>query len=125
VHQGALARESLPAAGSGYATDTQRTELRMLFRRYGCHHCGTRFGGVIADHQPPNKTVYGATRAAAAHPRASALSVADCRAQAAQRRRWRLLSRRRLRRTSRLWCGAQARGAARAAALRHALRLPV
>ena len=33
----------------------------MLFRRYGCHHCGTRFGSVIADHQPPNKTVYGST----------------------------------------------------------------
>jgi hypothetical protein len=32
----------------------------MLFRRYGCHHCGKRFGQVIADHQPPNKTVYGA-----------------------------------------------------------------
>jgi CDP-diglyceride synthetase len=38
----------------------QRAELRMLFRRYGCHHCGKRFGKVIADHQPPNKTVYGA-----------------------------------------------------------------
>ena len=32
----------------------------MLFRRYGCPHCGKRFGQVIADHQPPNKTVYGA-----------------------------------------------------------------
>ena len=60
--QGALARESLPAAGSAYATDVQRAELRMLFRRYGCHHCGKRFGSVIADHQPPNKTVYGAAR---------------------------------------------------------------
>jgi hypothetical protein len=58
--QGSLARESLPAAGSQYATDVQRAELRMLFRRYGCHHCGKRFGQVIADHQPPNKTVYGA-----------------------------------------------------------------
>jgi hypothetical protein len=58
--QGALARESLPASGSSYATDVQRAELRMLFRRYGCHHCGKRFGKVIADHQPPNKTVYGA-----------------------------------------------------------------
>lgn len=105
--QGALARESLPASGSAYATDLQRAELRMLFRRYGaglggelsmracvstqrevtrvhsrqgggqreasapvrcvssavgCHHCGTRRGRVIADHQPPNKTVYGAAR---------------------------------------------------------------
>ena len=58
--QGALARESLPAAGSAYATDIQRAELRLLFRRHGCHHCGKRFGPVIADHQPPNKTVYGA-----------------------------------------------------------------
>jgi len=61
---GALARESLPAAGSGYATDMQRVELRSIFRRHGCHHCGTRFGNVIADHQPPNKTVYGAARRA-------------------------------------------------------------
>jgi hypothetical protein len=58
--QGALARESLPAAGSAYATDIQRAELRLLFRRHGCHHCGKRFGPIIADHQPPNKTVYGA-----------------------------------------------------------------
>ena len=63
MSQGSLARESLPAAGSAYATDVQRAELRMLFRRYGCHHCGKRFGQVIADHQPPNKTVYGAWQA--------------------------------------------------------------
>ena len=63
--QGALARESLPAAGSAYATDIQRAELRLLFRRHGCHHCGKRFGPVIADHQPPNKTVYGARDPAA------------------------------------------------------------
>lgn len=23
--------------------------------RDGCHHCGKRTGGVIGDHQPPNK----------------------------------------------------------------------
>ena len=73
--QGALARESLPAAGSAYATDVQRAELRLLFRRHGCHHCGTRFGPVIADHQPPNKTVYGSTAAAVAA--AAAQKVAD------------------------------------------------
>ena len=26
-----------------------------LTRRDGCHHCGKRTGGVIGDHQPPNK----------------------------------------------------------------------
>ena len=31
--------------------------------RAGCHHCGKRSGAVIADHQPPNKVVYGASPA--------------------------------------------------------------
>ncbi|PSC67403.1 pfkB family carbohydrate kinase [Micractinium conductrix] len=54
---GAIARESMPAAGVEYATEKYRIELRRLFRRDGCHHCGTRRGAVIGDHMPPNKYV--------------------------------------------------------------------
>jgi hypothetical protein len=95
--QGALARESLPASGSAYATDVQRAELRMLFRRYGCHHCGKRFGAVIADHQPPNKTVYGASLSrvcvlcarADTHTRCACAQAAPRRRRLRRRRRWR------------------------------------
>ncbi|KAK3258413.1 hypothetical protein CYMTET_32538 [Cymbomonas tetramitiformis] len=52
---GALARESIRAPGSSYANEVQRAELRMLFKRFGCHHCGTRRGDVVGDHMPPNK----------------------------------------------------------------------
>lgn len=56
---GALAKESLPARGSDYATDIQRAELRLLHQRHGCHHCGSKRGPTIADHMPPNKVVHG------------------------------------------------------------------
>lgn len=54
---GAIARESIPAAGMQYAGDEKRKELARFFRRDGCHHCGTRRGPVIGDHMPPNKHV--------------------------------------------------------------------
>jgi hypothetical protein len=39
---GALAFESLPAAGRDYAGSGARRELARIFRRDGCHHCGAR-----------------------------------------------------------------------------------
>ena len=66
----------------------------MLFHRYGCHHCGKRFGQVIADHQPPNKTVFGAftVQRGGASPALTLASLA--RAQAARPRRLRQRRRR-------------------------------
>ncbi|KAL4859030.1 hypothetical protein ACK3TF_000816 [Chlorella vulgaris] len=55
VKVGAIARESLPAPSVEYATPASRIELRRLFSRDGCHHCGTRRGKLIGDHMPPNK----------------------------------------------------------------------
>jgi hypothetical protein len=57
VKPGAIARESIPAAGMQYATDEKRRELIRMFRRDGCHHCGTTKGAVVGDHMPPNKHV--------------------------------------------------------------------
>ena len=58
-YPGAMARESLRAPGREYASDTARRELGVLFRRYGCHTCGTRAGDFVGDHMPPNKVVHG------------------------------------------------------------------
>lgn len=60
---GAIAKESIPAAGMQYATDEKRRELIRMFRRDGCHHCGSRKGMVIGDHMPPNKHVIQKTEA--------------------------------------------------------------
>ena len=57
VKPGALANQSIPAAGMQYATDEKRRELIRMFRRDGCHHCGTTRGAVVGDHMPPNKHV--------------------------------------------------------------------
>ncbi|GBF88397.1 hypothetical protein Rsub_01109 [Raphidocelis subcapitata] len=57
VAPGALAFESLPARGDGYARPLMKRELSRIFRRDGCHHCGSRRGPVIGDHMPPNKLV--------------------------------------------------------------------
>ena len=46
---------SLPAAGESYIGEAQRQELQYFFQRFGCHHCGSRFGRVVGDHMPPNK----------------------------------------------------------------------
>ena len=54
---GAIAKESMPAAGMQYAGEEKRRELLRMYRRDGCHHCGTRKGMVIGDHMPPNKHV--------------------------------------------------------------------
>lgn len=59
VRPGACAVESLPAPGSAYAQGTSKGELIRLFRRDGCHHCGSKRGRVVGDHIPPNKDVYG------------------------------------------------------------------
>jgi hypothetical protein len=52
---GALAFESIPARGDQYARPGIKRELTRIFRRDGCHHCGSRGGPVIGDHMPPNK----------------------------------------------------------------------
>lgn len=62
---GAIARESIPAAGMQYAGEEKRKELIRMFRRDGCHHCGTTKGPVIGDHMPPNKHVVQKTEALA------------------------------------------------------------
>lgn len=62
---GAIARESIPAAGMQYAGEEKRKELIRMFRRDGCHHCGTTKGAVIGDHMPPNKHVVQKTEALA------------------------------------------------------------
>jgi len=54
-YPGANASASLPAAGEGYIGEAQRQELQYFFQRFGCHHCGSRFGKVVGDHMPPNK----------------------------------------------------------------------
>ena len=46
--QGALARESLPASGASYASDLQRVELKMLFRRYGARPPAAPVGAPCA-----------------------------------------------------------------------------
>jgi len=53
---GAIAKESVHAAGMQYAGVEKKLELVRFFRRDGCHHCGRRGRGqVIGDHMPPNK----------------------------------------------------------------------
>ena len=54
-YPGANAVASLPAAGEAYIGEAQRQELQRFFQRFGCHHCGSRFGRVVGDHMPPNK----------------------------------------------------------------------
>ncbi|GMH37679.1 hypothetical protein BSKO_05552 [Bryopsis sp. KO-2023] len=51
---GAFANKSIVVKGPK-AGEYQRKENQLNFKQSGCHHCGTRFGRIIADHQPPNK----------------------------------------------------------------------
>ncbi len=49
----AYARDSLPATEK-FATASQSAELGKIFKRRGCHTCGTRTSEtVIGDHMPP------------------------------------------------------------------------
>eukprot|EP00879_Flechtneria_rotunda_P002455 GHRR01002652.1.p1 GENE.GHRR01002652.1~~GHRR01002652.1.p1 ORF type:complete len:486 (+),score=185.20 GHRR01002652.1:512-1969(+) len=57
---GSLAFESIPArpeSSQDYAKPSVKRELARIFKRDGCHHCGSRRGPVIGDHMPPNKLV--------------------------------------------------------------------
>eukprot|EP00878_Enallax_costatus_P006778 GHUV01007105.1.p1 GENE.GHUV01007105.1~~GHUV01007105.1.p1 ORF type:complete len:356 (+),score=121.12 GHUV01007105.1:733-1800(+) len=59
---GALAFESIPARpdnSEAYAKPSVKRELARIFKRDGCHHCGSTRGPVIGDHMPPNKIVLG------------------------------------------------------------------
>ena len=53
-YPGAFAKESIRANGVKYADQNARRELETLFKRYGCHHCGTKKGEFVGDHMPPN-----------------------------------------------------------------------
>eukprot|EP01024_Parvocaulis_polyphysoides_P040569 TRINITY_DN36955_c0_g1_i1.p1 TRINITY_DN36955_c0_g1~~TRINITY_DN36955_c0_g1_i1.p1 ORF type:complete len:322 (+),score=33.19 TRINITY_DN36955_c0_g1_i1:112-1077(+) len=59
VKPGAMAVESLPAKGKEYVTGVQKLELQRLYKKYGCHHCGSKGGAPIGDHMPCNKFVWG------------------------------------------------------------------
>ncbi|XP_078608505.1 uncharacterized protein LOC144880275 isoform X2 [Branchiostoma floridae x Branchiostoma japonicum] len=77
LHPGAFGKKALPASLK-YANQTQKVHIQQLGRKYGCHSCGAKFGGLktsygkvfqkmklkekigiivggrfIADHQPP------------------------------------------------------------------------
>ena len=60
-YPGARAAASIPTGrvSRDYADPAARGELRAIFTRFGCHSCGRRTGPSVADHQPPNKIVYG------------------------------------------------------------------
>lgn len=53
-YPGAFAKESIRANGYKYANHNARRDLGTLFKRYGCHHCGTKKGDFVGDHMPPN-----------------------------------------------------------------------
>ncbi|GMH72349.1 hypothetical protein TrRE_jg5939 [Triparma retinervis] len=55
---GAFARSSVPAPSAAYATPREKRLLISLYRKHGCHTCGTRANlQVIGDHVPPNVVV--------------------------------------------------------------------
>jgi hypothetical protein len=54
-YPGAFASKSLSAAGSSYASESQRAALNAMGQRLGCHTCGVRRASFVGDHQPPNK----------------------------------------------------------------------
>eukprot|EP00897_Mesotaenium_endlicherianum_P000612 jgi/Mesen1/10551/ME000083S10056 len=60
-HPGALAKGSIPARSSSYANQTEREILEEMYKKYGCHHCGSRKHAFHADHMPPNKIVQNST----------------------------------------------------------------
>ncbi|KAG1664411.1 hypothetical protein FOA52_009733 [Chlamydomonas sp. UWO 241] len=54
---GAFAHHSVPLSAAKHATDMEKGQLISLFKRDGCHHCGSKRGPVIGDHIPPTKLV--------------------------------------------------------------------
>ena len=54
---GAHAFSSVPVSAADYASESQKSQLTRIFKRDGCHHCGTKRGPVIGDHIPPTKLV--------------------------------------------------------------------
>ncbi|MEW5311094.1 MAG: hypothetical protein WDW38_002837 [Sanguina aurantia] len=64
---GANAHLSIPIGSTEYKNPVQKNHLEAIFRRDGCHHCGSRRGEVIGDHIPPNKVVKDAVAAAASN----------------------------------------------------------
>ena len=58
VSPGAFARSSIPAPSAAYATAREKRQLISLYRKYGCHTCGTKASlQVIGDHVPPTVVV--------------------------------------------------------------------
>lgn len=45
------------AASTRYANPTQRKQIAAFGRKFGCHTCGRKRAGFVADHQPPLKLV--------------------------------------------------------------------
>lgn len=54
IRPGALARSSIPSRGRNYANEVEAGLIKDLYKRYGCHHCGSTHGESIADHMPAN-----------------------------------------------------------------------
>lgn len=59
IHPGAFAREWVPALKeSQLASTREKSLLKSMGERYGCHTCGKkRMTEFVADHQPPSKVV--------------------------------------------------------------------
>ena len=51
--------------------------MRTLFLRHGCHSCGRRVGTNVADHQPPNKIVFGGAAGGTPRPTGAPTEVRD------------------------------------------------
>lgn len=54
THIGSFARKSIPCSPE-YASSAQRAKLEKMFRKWGCHTCGStsQSVGFHADHMPP------------------------------------------------------------------------
>jgi hypothetical protein len=61
---GAHAFSSVPVSAGDYASESQKSQLVRIFKRDGCHHCGSKRGPVIGDHIPPTKMVLDARKEA-------------------------------------------------------------
>lgn len=54
-----VAQEALAVRQSACDMSCRRKSILSLYRRYGCHHCGSKRGSPIGDHMPPNKSTHG------------------------------------------------------------------